>query len=468
MYPYKFAANEAAAKKIQDIFRLKCLWDKLTADPILYTTFSNDKIANSMFGAHIANFGFSPVTKSTRNYVTDVRGPVISDNVYHRSDPKGIAEHFHMMPAEEQGNLTVPRAGTRRTKWQEAIHRFSVDENRLDNTKTPEGARVLKIFFRSASQILHSKEFMILRTIGYYSKYQNFNFSLHAQELYDMLTVVCEQPALNNLDFLMPPIRERVENNLSRTYLFLSMLVYLYNNNHVKFGALMEPLVHEISLLVLETITINQKPLINHEQFVQDIQKEFLSSPNAFGTFNINHNRGYQNIKVIGYPANSGMHAYTLSLYIARIILEINDKINEPHFFSDYPAYAYYETIGNASKILKIKNNPDLPNIHIINLSVMGYGGHTEGGNINTYLGEASLFDYHKHQVVIIDATCTDYKHLALEQEFQDLIEEKKLTLIVWESGQKFGLLGTDQAQYGRVVVVSNQDKLVNLSQMNT
>ncbi|MCC2667343.1 MAG: hypothetical protein K0S63_1259, partial [Gammaproteobacteria bacterium] len=482
-----------AAQKIQTIYRLKRLWDRLTADPAYYQTFSNDAISQQMFGAHVASFIVSSDGRSARNYISNIKVEKkigfldkyhrITPNgshetferrtasfLYYRFDSDGVVDTFNMMPAEELNGLEIGKAGICRTKWQDAIVRFKSDESRLLNTKTKEGVEILKKFSKTPREILCSKEFIMLYIIGNNIEYEKFNFSLHAQELCDMLTFVCQQPVLKNLNLLEEPIKTRVQDNLSRIYLFLCMLVYLHNNNHVKFGALIEPLVHEISLLVFEIIALTQAPLITHQQFLRDIRKEFLGSANISGTFKVNH-ATYPNIHVLGYAANSGMHAYTLSLYITKIILGINAQTQGQHVFNDYRLHnehpAYYETRDSASKILKIariaspseilKNGGNFqpPNIHIINVSVLGYKAHTEGWDINKYFNQhIDLFNNGKQHVIIMDTTCVYYNYLALEEPLQNLINRGLLTIIAWESWQKFGLLGTDQAQFGRVIVL--------------
>lgn len=54
-------------------------------------------------------------------------------------------------------------------------------------------------------------------------------------------------------------------------------------------------------------------------------------------------------------------------------------------------------------------------------------------------------------KTLVIDITSASYQHLQLAPDVQQILKMKIISLIFWESCQKFGLLHTDQAQYGRV-----------------
>lgn len=74
----------------------------------------------------------------------------------------------------------------------------------------------------------------------------------------------------------------------------------------------------------------------------------------------------------------------------------------------------------------------------------------------NETIRRESFFN-RKLEVVIIDITTADYNALRLAPDVIDIIQGRFITLIFWESLQKFGLLHTDQAQYGRVFAWSTR-----------
>ncbi len=50
----KIETESKAATKIQKMYQLKKLWEKFTSNPDYYHDFTNDKIANKMYGKHVA------------------------------------------------------------------------------------------------------------------------------------------------------------------------------------------------------------------------------------------------------------------------------------------------------------------------------------------------------------------------------------------------------------------------------
>ncbi len=59
---------------------------------------------------------------------------------------------------------------------------------------------------------------------------------------------------------------------------------------------------------------------------------------------------------------------------------------------------------------------------------------------------------------IIIDATTTLYKNLKLNDRSLALIKSGKLSILIHESHQKFGLIHTDQVQYGRIFGICSKD----------
>ncbi|HMT02759.1 MAG TPA: hypothetical protein PKD00_05535, partial [Burkholderiales bacterium] len=438
-----------SAEKIQKIFKLKSLYKKFVNNPSkTYKTFSNDKLANEMFGKHIATISTSDNQIKVPDYIT-------TDQYldYHRSAYSAKQQTFHttnLRILSDPSKITT--LGVTLSNWQGAIERTKND--RMQNTQTKDAEDILKQYAKTSQQILSSEELKKLKAISFYK----FNFSLHAQEVHEMIIKVCNHIENNGLNNIQNENSNRIRDNIARLHMFLTMLVTLHNNNHIKFTAMLEPVIHELSILVYEITNINSTPFITHQEFNQAIKKEFLEEN---GTAKIN--KKYENISASGYTANSGMHAYTVGLYISKIILNNNDENKTLYSFKEYGKDHYYET-ENIANSLGIPKNDNSPNIHIVNGSVMnGFTPYTRGVDINKFIGnllEEGMFRNNKHNIIVLDNTNANYDNLKLDDETQILIDKGLLTIVVWESWQKMGILGTDQAQYGRVVVLSSKSIL--------
>ncbi len=461
---YDLEDNEAAVK-IQHIFKLNLLWQSLLIKPQeTYRTFSNDKIATEMFGKHVAN---SNDKKLNHNFITT---DLLSARVkYYREWDGNKNSTFNMMPNDQELEIEVSAKGTGNTQWQNIIAEFGID--RYENTKTQKAIDILSRYAKNGEAILKSKELAKLKQVSSQNK-SSLNFSLHAQEIYAIIVKVCSHPSLKLLDSQVPNIKTRIEDNLARLHMFLDILVNLHYNNHIKFTAMLEPIVHELSLLVYEITTeLTSKPIVTYEEFNQAVQNEFLGE--AGGIFAINQEN--DQIGVNGYPANSGMHANTLGLHLINKILDINDANANEHIFWEYnQEYEQYHEINGTREIIlggltvRVNEDPTLPDIHAVNGSVLdGFSKYTHGVvNLREFVEKLlakNSFHNNRHNVIFLDTTNSDYNNIKLDDKTQKLVNQGSLTIILWESWQKMGLLGTDQAQYGRVIVLSSKSHLQKL-----
>jgi hypothetical protein len=462
-------------KKIKKVYKLKSLYKNFVNNPIsTYKNFSNDKLANEMFGKHIA-----AISKSIKqdgeiydinlmpvpDYITTDNNLNI-ENLYHRSSTFAKMQHFNTTKFIKLSNkLNINNTGITLSKWQHTIK--SIKNDRIQNTQTKDAKNILKEYAQQAEQILDSEELKKLKILTISCK--ELNFSLHAQELYAMITKVCNYLKIQNLDNLENETKIRIQDNIARLHMFLTMLVTLHNYNHIKFTAILEPIIHELSILIHEIININKKPFITYEEFNKSIDNEFLSEN---GILKIN--RKYNKISICGFPANSGMHAHTLGLYISKNILNIDHTNKTEYSFKEYGNDHYYETIDTNADILEISKGDKFPSIHIVNGSIMnGFNLYTNGIDLNKFVNslfEDGIFNNNRHNVIILDSTNSDYNNLKLDDKIQSLINDELLSIIIWESWQKMKLLGTDQAQFGRVVVLSAKDildeKLKSITQL--
>ena len=452
-----------AIKKIQQIYKLKQLWKQFVSNPEKYMEFSNDKLGHCMFGRHIA--GTLDIKSSIlykEQYVTsDPYDSRDMSAIYYRQSRITQKDVFHMLPESQEGGLRVDIAGSGLTRWQFAIK--IVGNNRLDITKSENANKVLSKYAKNGADVLKSKEFVLL--LNCISK-KNINFSLHAKEVYLMIERVCKHSTFQSLGQRNSETQERIKDNFARLHMFLDILVNLHNDTHIKFTAMLEPVIHELSLLIYEVTQLTKEPLITYEEFNESIQKEFLGHN---GTAKI-HKQNAQ-IDVYGYPANSGMHSHTLGLHLCKVLLDINGVNKDQYSFKEYGIDHYVETKDTRSVVLGLQKSDVSPSIHIVNGSIMnGFAPYTKGVELNNFVGELSDKEYfanNKRNIILLDNTNGNYKDLQLIAETQKLINDGLLTIIIWESWQKMGLLGTDQAQYGRTVVISNKANLTRLESFN-
>lgn len=454
--------KQIAAQKIQKIVRLKLLWKSFLKNPDIYKDFSDDNIANNMFGMHVAR-----IKKENKNvnmeYITNSKEVV----TYYR-EGNSEEQKFKAFPMDSTfTNIPVAFLGTGKSRWEKNIQKFLSNKNRQSHTKKIYANKILNNFASDFSALIRSKEFNKLKAI---SRRNKSPFSLHAEEICNIMEWLYKCDKLKDLDKrnLLEFDIKRIQSNIARMHMFLSMLVYLHNNSHTKFATLMEPLLHEISLLMLEIKHMSvTNEIIHLQEFSRSVNDEFLYSPGTFGV----EEKHLSHLVVMGFPANSGMYAHSLSLILAQNILGIKPQNKKNFSFTVYKeSEHYFETKQPIRGLLKIKEVNDIksnPDIYLINASILdGFSPYSGGTNVNHLLEELlRTVNIKKHTVLVIDITTTDYAQLRLSALVQNLLSKQLLTLIFWESWQKFGLLGTDQIQFGRIIVLTHKVNVPKLAE---
>lgn len=231
-----------------------------------------------MFGQHIARVLYSNVSRLHKITMGLISTAKANDTEYHRlgteDDEKEI---FSMIPNDP--NIDPSLEGTRKPPWQQAISSIGLNER---NKSTKLG----------------------------------LNFNLHAEQVFFSIKQICHHPALEKLDsLLMIKDLHRIENNIARLHLFLDILVRLHNYNHVNFTSIVEPIIHELTLLTYEINQISQIPIVDYSLFLKSLRYEFNNYDTAL----------FPNITILGFPANSGMHSHFLATKIAKKILNFRN-----------------------------------------------------------------------------------------------------------------------------------------------
>lgn len=230
---------------------------------------------------------------------------------------------------------------------------------------------------------------------------------------------------LKNTPQLSMQAIQRVSMMLEITHLF-------YANNYPKYAFCVYTVVHEISLALVQE---RSTPRIRkaYDEFLRESKQTFCNALEIEKT----------GLNTFAAPAMSGTNAYMLAIKLAhQLLLE-----RPPTFKVVMTSYYEFENITPKSQ-----QADDETDVFIISTGpILDVTGLVPGVDINlfieTHLGASRTIP----ATIIIDTTTTLYRNLRLNQKARELISTGKLLIIIHESRQKFGLLHTDQAQYGRI-----------------
>jgi hypothetical protein len=243
------------------------------------------------------------------------------------------------------------------------------------------------------------------------------------------------QKLAESLRRMLRDLPELSPEAIQRIALMLDMTNTFYEHHYQRYAFCVYAIVHEISLALLkkaDTDTLDRE----YKDFLTESEETLLS---ALGL----QKERLDNLSFIAAPAMSGTNAYALAMQLAT---KMQTRGAKPTIQVIKPAYYEFGYITEQTHDIE----PDIFSIScgpIVNLE-----GLTPGVDINLFV-KRHIIDRHrtKPATIIIDATTTLYKNLTLTPEVKALVETGKLSIIVHESHQKFGLLHTDQAQYGRM-----------------
>ena len=228
---------------------------------------------------------------------------------------------------------------------------------------------------------------------------------------------------------------------ITRIALIIDMANTFYANNYPRYAFCVYAIIHELSLsIAIQTDTSRLDVAF----------KRFLSESKESLTQSLGLNEAeLTNATFIASPALSGTNAFMIAKRIASTIPVEPGK--KPSIKMYKPCY--YELNTNEFSVDESLSDPD---IFLFSTGpIVNMDGLTPGVDINLFIQENIIKPNRtKPTTLIIDATTTLYKNLHLNNDAKKLIQEGKLSIIVFESHQKFGLLHSDQAQYGRVFSV--------------
>ncbi|MCW8469520.1 hypothetical protein OQJ19_02475 [Fluoribacter gormanii] len=235
---------------------------------------------------------------------------------------------------------------------------------------------------------------------------------------------------------LLIDLPELNQNAIQRIGLMLNITCLFYENNYPKFAFFLYTIIHEISLGLLQQNDIRHLEK-DYSRFMHETAKVLL------------HTLGLEKEQLtkttfFASLAMSGTNAYVIAMHLAQKMKTKDDKQPTIKVYGT----AYYEF----EHITKEAESSD-PDVLVISAGpIVNEQGIIPGIDINQLVKHQFIDSKRdKPLTVIVDATTALYKNLHLDPAVRALVIEGKLSIIIHESHQKFGLFHTDQAQCGKV-----------------
>ena len=224
------------------------------------------------------------------------------------------------------------------------------------------------------------------------------------------------------------------ENAIKRIALIIDMANTFYVSNYQRFAICVYAIVHEISLaLATET------DKASFARFLSSSKKTFMDALAL-------KEEDLAKVDFIASPALSGTNAFMIA---KRIAATMHTASKPPTIEMLKPVYYELNTMELAKP--QFLTSPD---IYVFSTGpIVNPEGLTPGVDINKFIKDKIIKSKRTKPVtIIIDMTTTNYENLHLDKDAKQLIRDGKLSIVAFESHQKFGLLHTDQAQCGRVI----------------
>ena len=227
------------------------------------------------------------------------------------------------------------------------------------------------------------------------------------------------------------------EDAIKRIALILDMANTFYVSNYHRFAFCVYAIIHEISL-GLATKTEKASLDESFAKFLSSSKKTLMDALSL-------KDKDLSMIKFVASPALSGTNAFMIAKRIAATM----HKASKP-LTIEMVKPSYYELNTNEFAKPWPLSSPD---VYVFSTGpIVNPEGLTPGVDINKFIKDKIInLNRIKPTTIIIDTTTTNYENLHLNEDAKQLIRDGKLSIIAFESHQKFGLLHSDQAQCGRV-----------------
>ncbi|WP_454780596.1 hypothetical protein [Legionella sp. WA2022007384] len=467
----KFIQNRAA-KIIQHTYRSYKVKQKIGENPYaFYLSMMSEEEqqrvpAHILFGSHVAEIRSDSVHRINNPYI-------YSEAKYHRDDDlsgillDNLISSFNISDASRAVNDYVPVTLLDNTPVEDIAKRYFPQEEPQpqiikdtkhsialvaipqSNTKSYEIKGVLSICGLVASPW----EIAInVKTPPYpLIKFEKIDPALNLvtskeallkSKLFNKLNLIADssQHTTNKLaqglKQLLIDLPELNPNAIQRIVLVLNITCLFYENNYPKFAFCIYTVIHEISLALLQQNDIGHLKK-DYSRFMFETEKVLLH------TLGLKKEQ-LEKTTFFASLAMSGTNAYVIAMHLAE---KMKTKDDLPPTIKVY-GIGYYEF----EHITKETESADADVFIISAGPIVNEEGIIPGIDINQLIKYKCIDNKReKPLTVIIDATSALYKNLHLDPAVQALVVEGKLSIIIHESYQKFGLFHTDQAQCGKV-----------------
>jgi hypothetical protein len=237
------------------------------------------------------------------------------------------------------------------------------------------------------------------------------------------------------------PDGEYNKETLQRMALFLNFGVKFYKMNYERFAFSVYAVTHELSLLIDDAMKKGVK-VTDYQGFKKSIEKDVISS---FGLSSDPNKR----CKTIAAPAMAGTHAFMIAMDLAKKMNLPADR--EPTIQITGSAYFEFKKFIPENH----RDEDGLADIYHISAGpIVNPNGVTPGTDINIFIKSKLLQGKDKPPkpvTIVVDVTTGLHKNLKLDDDIKKLVENGDISIICYESYQKFGLAHTDQVQGGVV-----------------
>lgn len=242
----------------------------------------------------------------------------------------------------------------------------------------------------------------------------------------------CLQKILQDLPELSPQAIQRIALMLDLTNTF-------YNQNYPRYAFCVYAIIHEISLSLL---TQTDEAMLEKE-FARFQDESFKTLLDILA---LNKSK-LKESTFIASSSTSGVSACAVAMKLVSKLQTVNGVAPKVKIFKP----CYYE-LPNISSLNTASSTADADVLMISAGPIVNPEGLTPGVDINLFVRRNIINDKRTKPVaIVIDATSSLYKNMKLDEDVKKLVEEGKISIIIHESHQKFGLIHSDQAQYGRV-----------------
>ena len=316
----------------------------------------------------------------------------------------------------------VAGLGIKSSQWQLAVQREIHDQQNIGQTATlPQ--------YSLPTTVRELKESAMVKSLKENKKHSS------TQHLATTLIQL-----IDNIDDNAPVDPEAIK----RLALFVDLVTHLYKQNYTRFAFILYCVIHELTLLF-------------HKKQISIEYRKFLKAAqiNTAKTFDLSETS--PTIRYVAFPANSGTNALMLALDIAKKSSGGNVSIR-----LEGPIYFEFDRL----KLAQATQDNSAHDIYLLTAGPTVWQGIYPGLDLNRIIRERIKQGINKPMTLIVDATSGMHRHLQIAEDLKKHILDGKVSILVNESHQKFGLAHSDQAQYGYVFGVCST-KHYNESKLN-